>query len=97
MYFISFNLDESFYTLMKFTTIDKGIIDLDSNPFAHESWINQGFGFTPKRQNQIKNLFGQSAENILISEHKSEIKATMAFTQSLQASVRRQCNLDNSD
>lgn len=57
---------------MKYTTIDKGIIDLDSNPFAHESWIDQSFGFTPKRQNQIENLFGQSAENILISEPEND-------------------------
>ena len=52
--------------------IDKGIIDLDNNPFAHESWIQQGFGFTPKRQRQIENLFGQSIENILITQPEND-------------------------
>jgi hypothetical protein len=48
--------------------IDKGIIDSDNNPFAQESWIQQGFGFTQKRQGQIEPLFDQSAENILMAQ-----------------------------
>lgn len=48
--------------------IDKGIIDSDNNPFAHESWIQQGFGFTPKRQEQAEKIFGSSAEKILITK-----------------------------
>lgn len=39
--------------------IDKGIIDPDNNPFAQESWIQQNFGFTPKRQEQIENLWSK--------------------------------------
>lgn len=41
---------------MKHNTIDKVIIDPNSNPFVHESWIEQGFGFTPKRQAQAATL-----------------------------------------
>jgi hypothetical protein len=52
--------------------IDKGIIDPDNNPFAHESWIQQGFGFTAKRQGQIESLFGQRAENILMAQPKND-------------------------
>jgi len=57
---------------MKHTIIDKGIIDLESNPFAHESWVAQSFGFTTKRQGQIENLFGQSVENILMTQADNE-------------------------
>lgn len=57
---------------MKRITVDKGIIHLDSNPFAHESWIEQGFGFTPKRQHHIEKLFGQSAENILMTRPEND-------------------------
>jgi hypothetical protein len=57
---------------MKHNTIDKGIIDSTSNPFAHESWILQSFGFTAKRQRQIENLFGQSIENILIYQPEND-------------------------
>lgn len=53
---------------MKHTIIDNGIIDLKRNPFAHESWVAQSFGFTTKRQGQIENLFGQSVENILMTQ-----------------------------
>lgn len=52
---------------MKHNTIDKGIIDSNSNPFVQQSWIAQGFGFTPKRQGQVENLFGQSIDNVLIN------------------------------
>jgi len=57
---------------MKNSTIDNGIIDLERNPFTHESWIEQGFGFTSKRQNQIENLFGQTAENILLTQPEND-------------------------
>jgi len=57
---------------MKHKGIDRGIIDLVSNPFAHESWIMQGFGFTGKRQGQIENLFGQSIEYILMTQPENE-------------------------
>lgn len=50
---------------MKHNTIDTGIIDSNSNPFVQQSWIAQGFGFTPKRQEKIENIFGQNLENIL--------------------------------
>jgi hypothetical protein len=54
--------------------IDKGIIDSDNNPFAQESWIQQGFRFTPKRQEQIEKLFGRSAENILMAKPKNDYR-----------------------
>lgn len=57
---------------MKHTIVDKGIIDLERNPFTHESWVMQNLGFTPKRQNQIENLFGQSAENILMTQPEND-------------------------
>jgi len=53
-------------------SIDNGIIDLESNPFVHESWIAQGFGFTPKRQGQIENLFGRNDENILMFQPEND-------------------------
>lgn len=59
-------------SIMKRITVDKGIIDSESNPFAHESWVAQSFGVTPKRQGQIENLFGQSAENILMSQPEND-------------------------
>ena len=57
---------------MKHTIVDNGIIDLERNPFAHESWVAQSFGFTTKRQGQIENLFGQSVENILMTQPDNE-------------------------
>lgn len=48
--------------------IDKGIIDHNKNPFTRESWIQQGFGFTPKRQEQAEKIFGSSAKKILITK-----------------------------
>ena len=54
------------------STIDNGIIDLERNPFTHESWIEQGFGFTSKRQNQIEILFGQSIEYILTTQPEND-------------------------
>lgn len=57
---------------MKHNTIDKGIIDLERNPFVHKSWIEQSLGFTPKRQGQIETLFGQSIENILTTHPEND-------------------------
>jgi hypothetical protein len=57
---------------MKHNTIDKGIIDSTNNPFAQESWIQQGFGLTPKRQEQVEILFGRSAENILTAQPEND-------------------------
>lgn len=57
---------------MKTVTVETGIIDLESNPFIHESWIEQNFGFTPKRQGQIETLFGQSIENILTAQPEND-------------------------
>jgi hypothetical protein len=57
---------------MKCFTGEKGIIELENNPFAHQSWIEQGFGFTPKRQGQVETLFGQSIENILMTQPENE-------------------------
>lgn len=57
---------------MKISTIDKGIIDKENNPFVHESWIEQNYGFTSKRQGQFKSLFGQGIEKILSTNPKNE-------------------------
>jgi hypothetical protein len=57
---------------MKHSTIDIGIIDLDNNPFTHETWIEQGFGFTTKRQEHIENLFGLSFGNILTTKPEND-------------------------
>ena len=59
---------------MKHTIIDNGIIDLERNPFSHESWIEQGFSFTPKRQEQLENLFGQRVENILTTQPENDAR-----------------------
>lgn len=56
------------------STIENGITDLERNPFTHESWKEQGFGFTSKRQNQIENLFGQTAENILMTQPENDTR-----------------------
>lgn len=57
---------------MKHTIVDKGIIDLERNPFAHESWVAQNFGFTSKRQGQIECLFGQTTESILMTQPEND-------------------------
>lgn len=57
---------------MKRNTIDKGIIDSTNNPFAHDSWIKQNYGFTSKRQSQFKTLFGQSIEKILSAKPEND-------------------------
>jgi hypothetical protein len=51
-------------------TIDKGI--LNSNPFIQDSWINQGYGFTIHRQEQISKLFGKHKLFILGTNPKNE-------------------------
>lgn len=57
---------------MKRNIIDKGIIDSTNNPFANETWIEQNYGFTSKRQGQIKTLFGQSIEKILSTKPEND-------------------------
>jgi hypothetical protein len=47
---------------------NKGVNDLERNPFHRESWIEQGIDITPKRHYQIGILFCQSPENILINK-----------------------------
>jgi hypothetical protein len=41
-----------------------GIIDKDSNPFRKDSWIEQGYSFTPDRQELTPILFKRSIEEI---------------------------------
>jgi hypothetical protein len=53
-------------------TTDKGIIDSKRNQFIHESWVEQGYGFTPHRQGQIENLLGQKVENILMTQPEND-------------------------
>lgn len=41
-----------------------GIIDKESNPFIKDSWIEQGYSFTPDRQELTPRLFKRSIEEI---------------------------------
>lgn len=41
-----------------------GIIDINNNPFALNSWIEQGYDLTLHRQNQLILLFGKRVEDI---------------------------------
>jgi len=42
----------------------EGIIDKDSNPFAKDSWIEQGYSFAPDRQKLTPKLFKRSIQEI---------------------------------
>ncbi|NMC60534.1 MAG: hypothetical protein GYA51_14290 [Candidatus Methanofastidiosa archaeon] len=57
---------------MNLNTHDKGVIDSISNPFIHDSWIEQNYGFTHKRQGQIEILFGQSIEEIFANQPEND-------------------------
>lgn len=50
----------------------KGIIDLQSNPFARESWIQQGFSLTPERRKLVPNLFKRTVEQIRFYKVENE-------------------------
>jgi hypothetical protein len=52
-------------------TTEKGIIDYN-NPFVLDSWIKQGYGFTPHRQKQISKLFGELISTIKGINPKNE-------------------------
>jgi hypothetical protein len=41
-----------------------GIIDKESNPFIKDSWIEQGYSFSPDRQEPAPILFRRSIEEI---------------------------------
>lgn len=41
-----------------------GIVDLQNNPFVRNSWISQGYPFTPHRQEQFQTLIGLRIEEI---------------------------------
>lgn len=41
-----------------------GITDNDSNPFINNSWIEQGYPFTPDLQELAQRLFKRSIEEI---------------------------------
>ena len=41
-----------------------GNIDLDQNPFALDSWINQGYGLTKHRTKQLAQILFKSIEDI---------------------------------
>lgn len=42
----------------------QGCIDSTANPFARQSWIEQGYGLTDKRPTCLAKLFGQSVQAI---------------------------------
>ena len=48
-----------------------GIIDKNSNPFIKDSWIEQGFSFTPERQELTPILFKRSIEEIKILKEEN--------------------------
>jgi hypothetical protein len=50
------------------------MIDLENSPFVNESWMKQDFGFTSKRQKQIKNLVGKGIKAFLLSKSENEIR-----------------------
>lgn len=41
-----------------------GNIDLDQDPFALDSWINQGYGLTKHRTKQLAQILFKSIEDI---------------------------------
>jgi len=41
---------------MKHSISDTGIIDLLRNPFAFKSWIDQSYGLTPHRSDQLSKI-----------------------------------------
>ena len=50
---------------MKHHTSETGVIDLIRNPFAgNNDWINQSYGLTSKRQEQLIELLGRDIEGI---------------------------------
>lgn len=46
-------------------TTENGVIDSIKNPFVRQSWIEQGFNFTLRRQKQAERLFHQKIDNIM--------------------------------
>jgi 5-methylcytosine-specific restriction enzyme A len=48
-----------------------GIIDKDSNPFRKDSWIEQGYSFTPDRQALSPILFKRSIEEIKLLKEEN--------------------------
>jgi hypothetical protein len=44
--------------------VNRGIIDIERNPFGRKSWIIQGYPLTLKRKNQLSVLFGKDTETI---------------------------------
>ena len=44
--------------------LNVGIIDLERNPFALNSWVEQGYGFTPHRGRQFEKILGQAIKEI---------------------------------
>jgi hypothetical protein len=49
---------------MKHSISKAGIIDLIRNPFAINSWIDQGYGLTPRRSDQLSKLLYKSVDDI---------------------------------
>lgn len=49
---------------MKHSISDTGIIDLDRNPFTINSWIEQGYGLTPHRSDQLSKILYLPVEDI---------------------------------
>lgn len=48
-----------------------GTIDKDSNPFIKDSWIEQGYSFTPDRQELTPRLFKRSIMEIKSFEEEN--------------------------
>ena len=55
-----------YFSSIKNSIANEGIIDSENNPFIRKSWVEQGLSLTPQRQEQLQELFGKSIENILM-------------------------------
>jgi len=43
-----------------------GIIDLNKNPFAIKSWIDQGYGLTPQRGDLLSSILHKTLSDISV-------------------------------
>lgn len=60
------NTLKPYFSSIKNSIANEGIIDSENNPFIRKSWVEQGLALTPQRQEQLQELFGKSIENILM-------------------------------
>jgi hypothetical protein len=61
-----------------------GIIDKESNPFIKDSWIEQGYSFTPDRQELTPILLKRSIEEIKSFERRKLLQLPGIFSNSME-------------